>query len=162
MSAYGRIPLGSGGSQTASRSAGIIDGVSFLSGTLRVNAKPCAFSRRSGRRPEFQQLGRRVKYNVIRILQQFFKFILSVGRAENVHFSLRHFLCSQSGLVQPAGLCSGQFSLKQRIQIKIAERLLGQQDPAAGARCQTAQDTGIFRQRAFVQKITGCGKFLPL
>ena len=95
---------------------------------------------------------------MVGVPQQLVHFVRTVGGAEYMDFFAGHFLSAQPRLKQAAGLGARQVRCKQGIQVIVAERLLCQQYPAAGALCQPAQNFRVVAQRIFIQQIAGCGQ----
>ena len=155
---HGGIPCCAGRTKAAAGRAGVVDRVAVLRGAFRVDAQPYAFARSLDLCTEFCQLCRGVKDDMVGIAQQLVHLVRAVGGAEYMDFFAGHLLGTQPCLKQAAGLGARQVRRQQGIQVIVAERLLRQQHPAAGALCQPAQNLRVTGQRGLVQQIAGCGQ----
>ena len=97
------VPLASCGAKAAARGAGIIDSVPLLCAALWIDAKADAFSCGLRPLPKLGQLARRVEHNMVSVTQKLSKILFSIGTAEHMAFSGRHFLCPESRFKQAAG-----------------------------------------------------------
>ena len=154
---HGGIPCCAGRTKAAAGRAGIVDCVAVLRGAFGVDAQPYAFARRLDLCTEFCQLCRGVKDDMVGIAQQLVHLVRAVGGAKDMHLA-GHLFGTQPCFKQAAGLGARQVRRQQRIQVIVAERLLRQQHPAAGALCQPAQNFRVAAQRIFIQQIAGCGQ----
>ena len=93
---------------------------------------------------------------MIRILKKFFKFISPVACTEYMNLFSRHFLCSQSCLKQPAGLCSCKIWFKKAIAVIITERLLCQEHFTSCPFRYFTEQLCIFYKCFFIQNVAGC------
>ena len=92
---------------------------------------------------------------MVGIAQQLVHLVRAVGGAEYMDFFAGHLLGTQPCLKQAAGLGASQVRRQQGIQVIVAERLLRQQHPAAGALCQPAQNLRVAGQGGLVQQVAG-------
>ena len=152
------IPLGAGGAETAARGAGVVNCMAFLRGALRVDAQTDAFTRRLCRWAELCQLAGRVEHDVVRVVQQLGELVCPVGGAEHMILFLRQFFSAQTALVQAAGLGARKVRGQHRVDVKVGERLLRQQNLAAGALLHAKQNLTIAAQLPFVQQVAGGGQ----
>ena len=71
---------------------------------------------------------------------------------------LRQFFSAQTALVQAAGLGARKVRGQHRVDVKVGERLLRQQNLAAGALLHAKQNLTIAAQLPFVQQVAGGGQ----
>ena len=84
--------------------------------------------------------------------QQLCEIFLRVGRGEHVHF-FPEVLPSQLCLLEPAGCGSGKIVPNQRVGGEHRERLLCQQDFAAGSLLDLFQQRGVLLQQPCIREI---------
>ena len=119
-----RVPLGAGGAETAARGAGVIDGMAFLRGTLRVDAQTDALARCLGRRAELCQLGRGVEHDVVGVIQKLVELVHPIGGAEDVVLLLGQLFLAQTALVEAAGLSACEVGCEKRVEVEVGESFL--------------------------------------
>ena len=132
--------------------------MALLGGALRIHPQSQAFARLLAPGPEGLQLVDGVKDDVVGVLQELLKLVLPVGPAEHVDLPLGHLLLDQPGLIEAAGLGARQIRRQQGIEVEVRERLLRQQDLAAGALLHPQQKFTVAAQLGFVQQIAGGGQ----
>ncbi len=120
------LPLRSCRPESAARRTGVVDPVTLLSGTLRIDTESHAFPRRFGGRSKLCQLSGRIEHDVIGIPKQLLHFILPIGGAEDMNLFAGHLLCAKAGLIQAAGLGTTQIRGEHGVKIVVGKRLLGQ------------------------------------
>ena len=128
--------------QPGERRAGIVDRMSLLSGALRVDAQPHAASCSPDLPPVFPDLSRRIKHDMITVLQDLVHLFLTVCRGKDMVL-LPHLLIPQPRLIQPARRRSGQVLPDQRIQRIHRKCLLCQKDMAPRLILDLLQDLQI-------------------
>ena len=90
------LPLHSGSTETASRSAWIVYLMFFLRGTFRIYTKTYTFSRMLCFGSEFFKLTGRIEHNMISVIHKLVKFFVLICRAENMHLFIGHFFRTES------------------------------------------------------------------
>ena len=152
------IPHRSGGAQPASRSAGIIDGMAFLSGAFRIDPQTNTFSMLFRFRSKLFQLSGGIKDDMIRISKQLVKFLLTISAAENMDFFPRHLFLPQPRLIKPACFCARKIVRKQGIKIVVGKGLLCQQDLRPCPLHHRSENLPVAAQLFLVNDIAGGGK----
>ena len=152
------VPLGAGGAKAAAGGTGVIDGVTLLCRALRVDAQPHALARSLGGGAELFQLAGRVEDDVVGAAQQLVEFVGPERGTEDMIFLVRQLFLAEAALVQAAGLGAREVRGQQRVEVEVRERLLRQQDLAAGALLHPQQDLAVAAQLAFVQQVAGGGQ----
>ena len=122
--------------QSGARSTGVINGMSLLGGTFRIDAQPDTFTCRLRSCAVFLHLPPGIENNVVTIFQDFLKIFLSVCRGKNMILAepplfrkrLYHLLSTQFCLIQSACRGAAEVLANQRIQFIHGKGLLRQQD----------------------------------
>ena len=149
------IPLSSCCTHTASRCTGIINLMTFLGRTFRIDPKSHTLSCFLCHQSKPKKLRRRIKHNVICITKQFFKFICPIAGAEYVDFLSRHFFCTQPCLKQSAGLCTCKVWFKKSITVIVTECLLRQKHLTSCSFSHFTEKLCVFYKCIFIQDIAG-------
>ena len=152
------VPLGTGGAQAAAGGAGVVDRMAFLGRAFRVDAQTDALARRFGCRAESGQLAGRVEDDVVGVVQQLVECVGSVGGAEHMVLLVGQRFPAEAALIEAAGLGARQIRCQQGVEVKVRERLLCQQDLAAGALLHLQQKFAVAAQLPFVQQVAGGGQ----